>query len=93
LDSLSCEENDETAGQFMDGFKKGGRGNGASENRCSGYRNGRGEFRGGPGTLVEFVAYTEPGVPSFLMTGNSDGTRFAPPGVAGGWDAPLLEII
>jgi N-methylhydantoinase A/oxoprolinase/acetone carboxylase beta subunit/N-methylhydantoinase B/oxoprolinase/acetone carboxylase alpha subunit len=53
---------------------------------------GAGEFRGGPGTLVELVAYTAEDAPSFLMTGNSDGTRFKTPGVAGGQDAPQAEM-
>lgn len=53
---------------------------------------GAGEFRGGPGTLVELVANTAPGAPTFIMTGNSDGTRFATPGVAGGQDAPMSEM-
>ena len=53
---------------------------------------GAGEFRGGPGTLVEIVAYTAEGAPSLIMTGNSDGTRFPVPGTAGGQDAPKPEM-
>lgn len=53
---------------------------------------GPGEFRGSPGSYVEFVAHTTPGAPSFLMTGNSDGMAFAPPGVEGGGSAPLAEM-
>jgi N-methylhydantoinase B len=53
---------------------------------------GAGEFRGGPGTFVELVAYTAEGAPSLIMTGNSDGTRFPVPGAAGGQDAPKAEM-
>jgi N-methylhydantoinase B len=54
---------------------------------------GAGEFRGAPGTYLEFVAHTVPGAPALLQTGNSDGSRFAPPGVVGGGSAPLSEIM
>ena len=53
---------------------------------------GAGEFRGGPGTLVEIVAYTAEGAPSLIMTGNSDGTRFPVPGASGGRNAPQAEM-
>lgn len=53
---------------------------------------GAGEFRGSPGTYVEFIADTAEGAPSFLMTGNSDGMAFPPPGVEGGGTAPLVEM-
>ena len=53
---------------------------------------GAGEFRGGPGTFVELIAYIAEGAPSFLMTGNSDGTRSIVPGVVGGFDAPQAEM-
>ncbi len=53
---------------------------------------GAGEFRGGPGTFVELVAYTAEGAPSLIMTGNSDGTRFTVPGAAGGQDGPKAEM-
>jgi N-methylhydantoinase B len=45
---------------------------------------GAGEFRGSPGSYVRFVAHTQPGAPSLLMTGNSDGQRSPPAGVTGG---------
>jgi N-methylhydantoinase B len=53
---------------------------------------GAGEFRGAPGTRVVFAADTAEGAPSFLMTGNSDGQKFAPFGVAGGQSPPLVEM-
>ena len=53
---------------------------------------GAGEFRGSPGVYSEAVAYTVPDAPSFVMTGNSDGQKFAPLGVAGGGPAPLSEM-
>jgi N-methylhydantoinase B len=55
-------------------------------------REGAGEFRGAPGTHVEFYADTVPDAPAFVMTGNSDGTRFAPPGVSGGGSGRLAEM-
>ncbi|MBI5439860.1 MAG: hydantoinase B/oxoprolinase family protein [Deltaproteobacteria bacterium] len=53
---------------------------------------GEGEFRGAPGTYLEFTAHTVAGAPAVLQTGNSDGARFSPPGVVGGGSAPLSEI-
>lgn len=53
---------------------------------------GPGEFRGAPGSYVRFVARTVPGANSLLMTGNSDGQRHAPAGVAGGGSGPLAEM-
>jgi N-methylhydantoinase A/oxoprolinase/acetone carboxylase beta subunit/N-methylhydantoinase B/oxoprolinase/acetone carboxylase alpha subunit len=53
---------------------------------------GAGEFRGGPGTLVELVAHVAEGAPSYIMTGNSDGTKYTVPGVTGGQDAPKAEM-
>lgn len=53
---------------------------------------GAGEFRGSPGSYVRFVARTQPGAMSLLMTGNSDGQRNAPAGVAGGGSGPLAEM-
>jgi N-methylhydantoinase B len=53
---------------------------------------GAGEFRGAPGSYVRFVARTQPGAMSLLMTGNSDGQRSAPAGVAGGGSGPCAEM-
>ena len=53
---------------------------------------GAGEFRGSPGSYVRFVARTQPGAMSLLMTGNSDGQRCPPAGVAGGCDGPLAQM-
>ena len=53
---------------------------------------GAGEFRGSPGSYVRFVARTQPGAMSLLMTGNSDGQRCPPAGVAGGLDGPLAQM-
>jgi N-methylhydantoinase B len=53
---------------------------------------GAGEYRGSPGSYVRFVANTTPGAMSLLMTGNSDGQRFAPQGVNGGCSGPLAEM-
>jgi len=53
---------------------------------------GAGEFRGSPGSYVRFVANTTPGAMSLLMTGNSDGQRFAPQGVNGGRSGPLADM-
>ncbi|MDF1552258.1 MAG: hydantoinase B/oxoprolinase family protein [Deferrisomatales bacterium] len=53
---------------------------------------GAGEFRGAPGTSLEFTAHTVAGAPAMLQTGNSDGARFSPPGVVGGGTAPLSQI-
>jgi N-methylhydantoinase B len=53
---------------------------------------GAGEFRGAPGTLLDFTAYTVAGAPAMLQTGNSDGARFSPPGVVEGGTAPLSQI-
>jgi N-methylhydantoinase B len=50
---------------------------------------GAGEFRGAPGSYIRFVAHTAPGAVSMVMTGNSDGERFAPQGVCGGGSGPL----
>jgi len=41
---------------------------------------------------VRFVARTTPESTSLLMTGNSDGQRSAPAGVAGGGSGPLSEM-
>lgn len=53
---------------------------------------GAGQFRGAPGSYVRFVARTTPESTSLLMTGNSDGQRSAPAGVAGGGSGPLSEM-
>jgi N-methylhydantoinase B len=53
---------------------------------------GAGEFRGGPGVYVEAVADTAPGDPAILMTGNCDGMVIPPYGVAGGGEAPRVEM-
>lgn len=53
---------------------------------------GAGEFRGSPGVYCESLACSVPEAPTFLMTGNCDGQRFAPPGVVGGGSAPLSEM-
>lgn len=53
---------------------------------------GAGEFRGAPGSHVSFVANTVAGAPAILMTGNSDGQRHAPAGVAGGGSGPVAEM-
>lgn len=53
---------------------------------------GAGEFRGAPGTYLEFTAHTLPETTAMLQTGNSDGARFSPPGVVGGGSGPLSEI-
>lgn len=53
---------------------------------------GAGEFRGAPGSYVRFVANTVPGAMSLLMTGNSDGQRSAPAGVAGGGSGPFAQM-
>lgn len=53
---------------------------------------GAGEFRGSPGVYTETVSYIAPGASSFIMTGNSDGTRFSPPGVTGGGSPPCSEM-
>ncbi len=55
---------------------------------------GAGEFRGGPGIYLETAANDDmsPDAPAILMSGNCDGSRFPPKGVAAGWDAPLNEM-
>ena len=55
---------------------------------------GAGEFRGGPGVYVEMAANDDmsPDALAILMTGNSDGFRFAPRGTAGGQAAPMNEM-
>ncbi len=53
---------------------------------------GAGEFRGSPGSHLEFYADTPEGAPAFLMTGNSDGMFFPPQGVIGGGTAPPVEM-
>jgi N-methylhydantoinase B len=53
---------------------------------------GAGEFRGSPGSYVRFVAHTQPGAPSLLMTGNSDGQRSPPTGVTGGHNGRNAEM-
>lgn len=53
---------------------------------------GAGEFRGSPGVYTETVAYNNPAIPAFLQTGNSDGEKFAPSGVAGGGSPPCSEM-
>jgi N-methylhydantoinase B len=53
---------------------------------------GAGEFRGSPGTYTEVYADTPEGAPAFLMTGNSDGEFYPPPGVEGGGRAPGAEM-
>jgi N-methylhydantoinase B len=53
---------------------------------------GAGQYRGSPGSYVRFVARTLPGAMSLLMTGNSDGQRSAPAGVAGGGSGPCAEM-
>ena len=53
---------------------------------------GAGEFRGSPGVLQEIKAYTTKGAPALIQTGNSDGQKHPPPGVAGGGTGPLCEM-
>ncbi len=53
---------------------------------------GAGEFRGSPGTYTEVYADTAEGAPAFLMTGNSDGMFFPPPGVEGGGSGPGAKM-
>ena len=53
---------------------------------------GAGEYRSSPGSYVRFVARTQPGAMSLLMTGNSDGQRCPPAGVAGAADGPLAQM-
>ncbi|TAK50720.1 MAG: hydantoinase B/oxoprolinase family protein [Gammaproteobacteria bacterium] len=53
---------------------------------------GAGQYRGSPGSYVRFVTRTLPGAMSLLMTGNSDGQRSAPAGVAGGGSGPCAEM-
>ncbi len=53
---------------------------------------GAGEFRGGPGVLIEMVADTVADDPAILMTGNSDGMVSAPFGAAGGQSPPTVEM-
>lgn len=55
---------------------------------------GAGEFRSGPGVYVEMAANDDmsPDALAILMTGNSDGSRFAPRGTAGGHASPMNEM-
>ncbi len=55
---------------------------------------GAGEYRGGPGVYLEMVCNEDlpPDAATLLQTGNSDGMRFAPKGVAGGGDGRLNEM-
>ena len=53
---------------------------------------GPGEFTGCTGTYTEMVQETKEGVPAFVMTGNSDGQRFPPPGVMGGGSGRPAEM-
>jgi N-methylhydantoinase B len=53
---------------------------------------GAGEFRGSPGTYTEVYTDTAEGAPAFLMTGNSDGMFFPPPGVEGGGTGPGAQM-
>lgn len=51
---------------------------------------GAGEYRGSPGVLQELISYSAG--PGLNQTGNSDGQKFPPPGVAGGGSGPLSEM-
>jgi N-methylhydantoinase A/oxoprolinase/acetone carboxylase beta subunit/N-methylhydantoinase B/oxoprolinase/acetone carboxylase alpha subunit len=53
---------------------------------------GAGEFRGAPGTYTATLADLAEGDQAWLMTGNSDGEKQPPRGVAGGRDAPTVKM-